>query len=159
MRALSYEPSERYASVASLKEDVEAFQRGAWDVPRVTWAAGSIIIREGEAGDAAYVILEGHCAAYQVEGDQEVELRVMGPGEVFGETAVFSNKPRTASVRATTDVVLLMVTGEILQKTLGLNSWMGAFVKALADRFREADQKLRDAGRGSGAQPSKSKVP
>jgi eukaryotic-like serine/threonine-protein kinase len=149
MRALSYEPSERYASVASLKEDLEAFQRGAWDVPRVTLAAGSIIIREGEGGDAAYVILEGRCVAYQIEGGAEVELRVMGPGEVFGETAVFSRKPRSASVKAATDVVLLMVTGEILLKTLGVNSWMGAFVKALADRFREADQKLRDLGRAS----------
>ena len=36
-----------------------------------------------------------------------------------------------------------------LMKTLGLNSWMmGAFVKALAERFREADQKLRNAGEG-----------
>lgn len=153
MRALSYEPAERYASVAALKEDIEAFQRGAWDVPRVTVPAGSIIIREGEAGDAAYVILEGSCVAYQVEGEEEIALRVMGPGDVFGETAVFSHKPRSASVRAATDVVLHMVTGDILQKTLGLNSWMGAFVKALADRFREADQKLRDMGR-SGAPDS-----
>ncbi len=30
----------------------------------------------------------------------------MGPGEVFGETAVFSDKPRTASVKAVTDVVV-----------------------------------------------------
>jgi serine/threonine-protein kinase len=148
MRALSYEPGARYASVAELKDDIEAFQRGAWDVPRITVPAGTIIIREGEDGDAAYVILEGRCAAYQVEGGEEFVLRDMGPGEVFGETAVFSRKPRTASVKAATDVVLLMVTGEILLMTLGLNSWMGAFVKALADRFREADQKLRDLGRG-----------
>jgi serine/threonine-protein kinase len=149
MRALSYEPSSRYSSLAELKGDVEAFQRGAWDVPRVSIAAGSIIVTEGETGDAAYVILEGRCAAYQVEAGKEITLRMMGPGDVFGETAVFTGRPRTASVRAATDVVLLMVTGEILLKTLGLNSWMGAFVKALAERFREADQKLRDAGRGS----------
>jgi serine/threonine-protein kinase len=151
MRALSYEPSARYASVAELKAEVEAFQRGAWDVPRVSIAAGSILIREGETGDAAYVIIEGRCVAYEVEAGVERKLRDMGPGDVFGETAVFTGGPRTASVRAATDVVLLMVTGEILLKTLGLNSWMGAFVKALAERFREADQKLRDAGRGSGA--------
>jgi hypothetical protein len=149
MRALSYDPGARYASVASLKDDLEAFHRGAWDIPHVRLPRGTVVIREAETGDAAYVILEGRCVAYHVEDGEEVELRVMGPGDVFGETAVFSNKPRTASVRAATDVVLLMVTGEILQKTLGLHSWMGAFVKALADRFREADQKLRDLGRGA----------
>ena len=74
--------------------------------------------------------------------DADIELRVMGPGEVFGETAVFSDKPRTASVRATTDAVLLKVTSDVLSKAVGLNSWMGAFVRALADRFREADQRL-----------------
>jgi serine/threonine-protein kinase len=68
----------------------------------------------------------------------------MGPGEVFGETAVFTEKPRTASVKALTDVVLLVVTSDVLARAVGLNSWMGAFVKALADRFREADERLRD---------------
>jgi hypothetical protein len=35
------------------------------------------------------------------------------------------------------------VTRDVLSKAVGLNSWMGAFVKALADRFREADERLR----------------
>jgi len=56
---------------------------------------------------------------------------------------VFSDKPRTASVRALTDVVLLTVTSAVLSQAVGLNSWMGAFVKALAERFREADERLR----------------
>jgi serine/threonine-protein kinase len=143
LRALSYEPADRYASVADLKRDVESFQRGAWDLPRTKLAAGSIIVAEGDPGHAAYVILEGQCVAYRMEGATEVELRVMNEGEVFGETAVFSQKPRTASVRAVTDVVLVVVTREILSKTLGLNSWMGAFVRALADRFREVDERVR----------------
>jgi serine/threonine-protein kinase len=67
----------------------------------------------------------------------------MGPSEVFGETAVFSEKPRSASVKALTDVVLLVVTRDVLSSALGLNSWMGAFVKALADRFRDVDERLR----------------
>jgi serine/threonine-protein kinase len=142
MRALAYSPAERYASVGALKEDIEAFQRGVWDLPRVTFPAGSVILREGEPGDCAYVIVEGRCAAYKVKkSGTEVELRVMGPGEVFGETAVFSNKPRTASVKSVTDVVLLIVTGQVLSKAVGLNSWMGAFVKTLADRFREAEER------------------
>jgi CRP-like cAMP-binding protein len=148
-RAIAYEPHERYATVAELKREIEAFQRGAWDLPRVRLPLGSVIIREGERGDAAYVILEGRCVAYREEGVDEVELRVMGPGEVFGETAVFSHKPRTASVKAASDVSLLVVTSEVLSKALGLNSWMGAFVKALADRFREADHKLRAVERGN----------
>jgi serine/threonine-protein kinase len=147
LRALSYERADRYASVAELQRDVEAFQRGAWELPRMALAAGAMIVTEGEPGNAAYVILEGRCVAYRVEGSAEVELRVMGPGEVFGETAVFTDKPRTASVKALTDVVLMVVTSEVLSNALGLSSWMGAFVKALADRFRELDERLRNVER------------
>jgi serine/threonine-protein kinase len=144
MRAVSYQQSDRYASVVDLKRDIENFLRGAWHLPRTTLAAGTVIVREGEPGNTAYVIAEGTCVAYRTEGQTEFELRRMGPGEVFGETAVFTEKPRTASVKALTDVVLLVVTSHVLAQAVGLNSWMGAFVKALADRFREADERLRE---------------
>jgi eukaryotic-like serine/threonine-protein kinase len=162
LRALSYDPTQRYASVADLKRDVESFLRGAWDLRRTSLPAGSIVVAEGEPGSAAYVILEGHCIAYRVEGRTEVELRVMGPGEVFGETAVLSDKPRTASVKAATNVVLVEVTRDALSKGLGLNSWMGAFVRALANRFREADERLRvleRAGRAARQGPESAKSP
>jgi tRNA A-37 threonylcarbamoyl transferase component Bud32 len=143
MRALNYDPADRHGSVAELKRDIDHFQRGTWHLPRMALPAGTIIVNEGEPGNTAYVIEEGQCAAFRVEDSVEVELRVMGPGDVFGETAVFSDGPRTASVKARTDVVLLVVTGEALSQAVGLNSWMGAFVRALADRFRETDERLR----------------
>ena len=143
MRALSYEPADRHASVADLKRDIESFQRGSWHLPRAAFAAGSVIVREGEPGNTAYVIAEGTCVAYRTEEGADIELRRMGPGEVFGETAVFTDKPRTASVKALTDVVLVVVTSEVLGRAVGINSWMGAFVKALAERFRQADDRVR----------------
>jgi CRP-like cAMP-binding protein/tRNA A-37 threonylcarbamoyl transferase component Bud32 len=157
VRAMSYDPAERYASAADLKRAVESFLRGAWDLPRTRLPAGRTIVTEGEPGNAAYVIVGGKCMAYRVEDEEEVSLRIMGPGDVFGETAVFSEKPRTASVKALTDVVLIVVTREVIASALGLNSWMGAFVKALADRFREVDQRLRAYERPStlpGAPPT-----
>jgi len=156
LRAMSYAPADRYASVEELKRDVEAFQRGAWDLPRATFSAGAPIIAEGERGDTAFVILEGECLVYHVEEGEEIPVRTMGPGEVFGETAVFSDKPRTASVKASTDVILITVTREVLSRGLGLNSWMGSFVKALADRFRQLDERLRTyerAGRPPASRP------
>ena len=74
---------------------------------------------EGEPGRAAYVILTGQCAAYRVDGGVEIPLRTMGPGDVFGETAVISDKPRSASVKALTDVVLLVVTRDLLSSSSG----------------------------------------
>jgi serine/threonine-protein kinase len=143
LKAMSHEPSLRYPSVRDLQVEIERFLRGSWHLPRVHFPAGSTIVREGEPGEAAYIIVEGRCVAYRHDGDAEVILREMAPGDVFGETAIFSNKPRTASVKALTDMRLMVVTSEILSSALGLNFWMGSFVKALADRFRDVDERLR----------------
>src|SRR5580658_1745858 len=61
MRALSYDPADRYASAAELKRDVEHFQRGTWQIPRTSLPAGTVIVREGEPGSTAYVIEQGTC--------------------------------------------------------------------------------------------------
>jgi serine/threonine-protein kinase len=126
-----------------LKREVECFQRGTWHLPRKWFSAGSIIVAEGEPGEAAYIIVEGRCLVFGNDDDTEVTLREMGPGDVFGETAVVANKPRSASVRALDDVLVLVVTAETLSSALGLNRWMGGFVRALAERFRELDERVR----------------
>jgi serine/threonine-protein kinase len=153
-KAMSHEPAARYPSVRDLRVEIERFLRGSWHLPRVHFSAGSTIIREGEPGQAAYIIVEGRCVAYRNDGEAEVVLREMSPGDVFGETAVFSNKPRTASVKALTDVRLMVVTSDILSNALGLNFWMGTFVKALADRFRDVDERLRQLEQRQRSRPA-----
>jgi eukaryotic-like serine/threonine-protein kinase len=144
LKALSNDPDDRYATVDDLKRDIERFQRGTWHLPRKLFSAGSIIVAEGEEGDSAFIIVEGRCVAFGKDGSGVVRLREMGPGDVFGETAVVSNKRRTATVRALTDVAVMIVTADALSGALGLNRWMGTFVKALTGRFRELDERLRD---------------
>jgi CRP-like cAMP-binding protein len=150
LKAMSHEKDDRYPSVSELKSDVERFQRGAWHLPQVRFAAGAPVVHQGDVGDSAFIIVKGQCVAYRTDGGgNEIILRQMGPGDVFGETAVLSHKPRTASVRALTDLVVMVVTADILSNALGLNFWMGSFVRALADRFCELDERLRELEKGT----------
>jgi CRP-like cAMP-binding protein len=66
----------------------------------VDYPAGTVILREGEAGDAFYLIAEG--TAQVTEGGRH--LRDLGPAGSFGEIALIKGVPRTATVRASTDV-------------------------------------------------------
>jgi serine/threonine-protein kinase len=150
MRALAPEPARRYESVERLKEDVERSLRHGWWFATVAFPAGSVIVREGDAADAAYIITQGSCEAFRQEGDRRVVLRRMGAGEAFGETAIFTSQPRTASVAAVDDVVALVVTRDALERAIGTDSWVGAFVRALAERFREVDARLALLRQGGG---------
>jgi CRP-like cAMP-binding protein len=138
-RALAPDPQERYASALELKRDVERFLRGGLAFPVRKYNAGDRIVVEGDEGDAAFVIAQGTCVAYKTIKGVRRTLREMGPGAVFGETAVLSPGARTATVEAVTDVVVRVVTRESLEEGLGLDSVFGAFVVALAERFRELD--------------------
>jgi len=73
----------------------------------------------------------------------------MGPGEVFGETAVFTEKPRTASIEAIDALTVMRVTRELLIEQIGLDSHAGAFVRSLAERFRQVDARLGEYERES----------
>jgi eukaryotic-like serine/threonine-protein kinase len=142
MKALSAAPEDRYQTVDELARDVEAFQRGGGWFSTRRYEPGAVIVEEGEPGSAAYVLVEGKCEVFKNVDGVRVKLRTLEPGDVFGETAVFTRKPRTATVVAIDPVVVKIVTRESLERELDRSPWMGAFVRAVAERFREADEKL-----------------
>jgi serine/threonine protein kinase len=137
MRAMAREPRHRYPSVVVLEDAVRRFLHSGLYLPTKTFSQGSLVMREGDAGDDAYIIVSGTCEVYKtVNGEKEV-LCVMGPEEVFGETAILSSKPRTASVVALEDLTVLTVTADTLTSEMGLGSWAGRFARALAERFHD----------------------
>jgi CRP-like cAMP-binding protein len=69
-------------------------------------------------------------------------LRTLGPGDVFGEAAVFGGGRRTASIVAHGPVTLKVVSGDSLNRELDQNPMLAAFVRSLANLFREADAAL-----------------
>ena len=90
-------PADRYQSVLALQRDILKFLRGGLYLQRKGFAAGDVIIKEGDVGDAAYMIVNGRCRAYRSVGDEEETLSVMEAGDVFGEMALLLDGPRAAS--------------------------------------------------------------
>ena len=145
-KAIAAKPEERYQSAIELQADVRSFLRGGLHLPRKSFSAGSVIIKEGDVGDSAYMIVSGRCRAYRaVDGEQET-LAEMEPGEVFGEMALLLSEPRAASVEAVDPVTVLVLDKETMQEGLGLDGWTGALVRALAQRFRDLEEHVRSSG-------------
>ncbi len=144
MRAMAKNADERYASVADLREDIVRFMRGGAEFPRKVFAAGSIIIREGEPGDAAYIIVEGSCEVRKELPSGSTTLSTIGPGAVFGEMAILTEGPRTATVAAVETTTVLVITSAALEQEMAaLKPWMATLLKSLASRFRDIDTQNR----------------
>ena len=76
--------------------------------------AGTAVITQGEAGDRFYVIREGS-ADVEVNGER---VRTVQPGDSFGEIALVRDIPRTATVRAVTDLQLSALQRDVFVGTL-----------------------------------------
>ena len=145
-RATKAEPAERYQSVVELQEAVRGFLRGGLHLPRKTFGPGTVIIREGEVGGEAYMIVSGQCRAYRAVNGGSETLGTMNAGDVFGEMALLLDEPRAASVEAVDQVTVLVLDQQTMTTGLGFDGWTGALVRALAHRFRAVEQQMRDSG-------------
>ncbi|MGQ9655547.1 MAG: cyclic nucleotide-binding domain-containing protein, partial [Thermodesulfobacteriota bacterium] len=71
---------------------------------------GELVVREGEEGDALYLVTKGQMSVIKGLGTgREATLAKIGANDFFGEMALFDQEPRSASVRAESDVGLLMI--------------------------------------------------
>ena len=84
----------------------EAREEVARRLRPTTVQAGQAVFRQGEEGDAFYVIRRGQAEVVQRRDGTEVVLRTLGPGDHFGEVALLGRAPRTAAVRALTPLNL-----------------------------------------------------
>jgi len=145
-RATAARAQDRYPTVVELQRDVVSFLRGGLHLPRKLFVPGARIIREGDVGDAAYMIVSGRCRAYRTVGDEQETLAVMDAGDVFGEMSLILEEPRAATVEAIDRVTVMVLDKATMTEGLGIDGWTGALVRALAQRFRDLEQQVRSSG-------------
>jgi putative ABC transport system ATP-binding protein len=87
--------------------------------------AGGVIIRQGDVGDKFYLIREGSVDVYIGDGIESRHVRAMGEGEFFGEIALLTDQPRTATIIAKENVTLYALSKADFKTTLEASSSFG----------------------------------
>jgi CRP-like cAMP-binding protein len=106
-------------------------------VQPVHFAAGDSIFRQGEAGDALYLIVAGQVAIsanHQTDDAEPALLARLAEGQSFGEMALLTGEPRTATVTALTEVELLKIAREHFDELLDCSPRLRQAVEALNSR-------------------------
>jgi CRP/FNR family cyclic AMP-dependent transcriptional regulator len=97
---------------------------------------GAVLTREGASGDLAYVIARGRA---EVNRNGRT-LAMLGPGDVVGELSLIDGEPRSATVRARTDMAVLEIDGRDLRRLLKrAPSVVRKLLEALSQRLRDTD--------------------
>jgi CRP/FNR family transcriptional regulator len=112
-------------------------------VPR-RFAAHHIIFREGDASDTCYVVRTGHARAVRANPDgRTIALAHFGPGDIFGELAMFDDERRSATVETLDAVEALAILGADMRRLLKEHPDIAAkLVIALGRRLRAANERI-----------------
>ena len=112
-------------------------------VPR-EFGAGQIVFREGDASDTCYIVREGHARAIRTHGDgRTITLATFGPGDIFGELAMFEDELRSATVEAVEATSVVGVLGPDMRRLMGEHPEIATrLVIALGRRLREMNERL-----------------
>ena len=97
--------------------------------------AGEILFRAGDPGDALYIVARGRVEVLrspQGATSSERAIAVLGEGKTFGEMALLSGEPRTATVRAVTDADLLQIGKEDLDRLLARDRELAGGLRRLS---------------------------
>ncbi len=106
-----------------------------------------LVFDEDSKGDSMYVIKSGSVKILKKVKNQENTIAVLNPGEFFGEMALLDGLPRSATVRATADSEVLMVSLDGYQKLRREKphtalKLMDIIIKVLSNRLRQANKNL-----------------
>ncbi|AHG90472.1 cyclic nucleotide-binding protein [Gemmatirosa kalamazoonensis] len=105
---------------------------------------GALIVRQGDPGDALYVLRSGSVKVAIVGDDgREVILDTLGQGAHFGELALIDGRPRSAHVVAVDPAVLLVLRREDFRREVERQTRVAwALLEELSRRLRDADEKI-----------------
>ena len=112
-------------------------------VPR-SFEAGAAVFREGDESNTCYVVRSGRARAIREHGDgRQITLATFGPGDIFGELAMFDDESRSATVEAMDELSAFAVMSADMRRLLRSYPEMAVkLVTSLGRRLRAANERL-----------------
>jgi CRP-like cAMP-binding protein len=108
------------------------------------YQAGEVVFREGDGGDTCYIVRSGLARAVRQHSDgRSITLSHFGPGDIFGELAMFDEEPRSATVDVIDALEAVAIPGRDMQRLM--REYPEIAVKlntALAQRLRATNERL-----------------
>jgi CRP-like cAMP-binding protein len=124
-----------------MQDDLERIAQFA--VPR-QFDPSEVVFREGDASDTCYVVRDGRARAVRTHrGGRTLTLATFGPGDFFGELALFEDELRSATVEAIEPTSVVAVLGPDMRRLMSEHAEISArLVIALGRRLRETNERL-----------------
>lgn len=118
-------PGEELAQIAEIAEEVPISE-------------GDLVFSDGDTGDALYIVVEGKVRVFK----GEKTFAEFGERETFGEMSVLDSEPRSASVAALSETLLLKIGREEFKDILSERPEISlGIMKVLSRRIREANRR------------------
>lgn len=112
---------------------------------RVTYKPGQTLFKQGERGDAAFIVLDGTADVLINAANGPLRVASLSENEIVGEIAILCDIPRTATVQAATELTTLRITAELFLRMLMDFPEMGVEVmRVLAHRLEQTTAQLRE---------------
>ncbi|UXR66172.1 cyclic nucleotide-binding domain-containing protein [Bdellovibrio bacteriovorus] len=115
-------------------------------IVKESYQPGDYIFFEGDIENHFYIVESGVVNIFTKDQmGKRIHICDITDGESFGEFALISKMPRSASAQATTDVVLVKVSEEGYQQLLAeLPTWAECMLKSFTDRLQNMTEKIRE---------------
>ena len=97
---------------------------------------GEVLCEQGRVANECWVVVEGE-AEVEIGGDQLVG--VIGPGESIGEMGLLDHLPRSATVRARTEMLAYRISGRDFEAVLGASPLARGLLELLSRRIRQLE--------------------
>jgi CRP/FNR family transcriptional regulator len=112
-------------------------------VPR-RFDAGEAVFREGDESDTCYIVRSGHARAVREHSDgRSITLANFGPGDIFGELAMFDSERRSATVEAIESTEAIAILSGDMRRLLREHPDIAVkLIQALGSRLRDTNERL-----------------